>query len=138
MAAIAAVLACWQLDMRQVRERMYRSPTPRERDAQIIGAWLAALDRAGPAALDPNALAEAATAPPESHQDALHGDPIGASVKLNHEDTKEDEGEQTENHLPTFFMLFVSSWLIRAAWRILRIVWGVYYPLARMERNPLW
>jgi hypothetical protein len=26
------------------------------------------------------ALAEAATAPPESHQDALHGDPIGASV----------------------------------------------------------
>jgi transposase len=75
MAEVAAVLAQWQLDMRQVRERMYRAPTPRERerwhalwllaqgwsaskvaellerDAHTIGAWLAALDRDGPAAL---------------------------------------------------------------------------------------
>ncbi len=32
MAEIAAVLAQWQVDMRQVRERMYRTPTPRERE----------------------------------------------------------------------------------------------------------
>lgn len=75
MAEIAAVLAHWQLDMRHVRERTYRAPTPREpercnalwlltqgwptskvaelleRDAHTIGAWLATLDRDGPAAL---------------------------------------------------------------------------------------
>ncbi len=75
MADIAAVLTRWELDGRQVRERMYRAPTPRERerwhalwllaqgwaanrvadllerDAHTIGNWLTALDRDGPAAL---------------------------------------------------------------------------------------
>ncbi len=75
MAEIAAVLAHWQLDAGCVRERMYHAPTPRERerwhalwllaqgwsaskvaellerDAHTIGAWLAALDRDGPATL---------------------------------------------------------------------------------------
>ncbi len=75
MAEIAAVLAHWQLDAGRVRERMYRAPTPRERerwhalwllaqgwsaskvaellerDAHTIGAWLAALDRDGPVTL---------------------------------------------------------------------------------------
>jgi len=32
MAEIAAVLAHWQLDMGQIRERMYYAPTPRERE----------------------------------------------------------------------------------------------------------
>ncbi len=87
MAEIAAVLARWQLGMRQVRERMYRAPTPRERerwhalwllaqgwsaskvaellerDAHTIGAWLAALDRDGPAAL---AFEQTGGAPPPS------------------------------------------------------------------------
>lgn len=73
MGEIAAVLAHWQLDMRHVRERMYRAPTPRERwhalwllaqgwsaskvaellerDAHTVGAWLATFEREGPAAL---------------------------------------------------------------------------------------
>ena len=75
MADIAAVLTRWELDVRQVRERMYRAPTPRERerwhalwllaqgwaanrvadllerDAHTIGNWLTAVDRDGPAAL---------------------------------------------------------------------------------------
>ncbi len=75
MTDIATVLTRWELDLRQVRERMYRAPTPRERerwhalwllaqgwaanrvaellerDAHTIGNWLAALDRDGPAAL---------------------------------------------------------------------------------------
>jgi transposase len=65
----------WQLDIREVRERMYRSPTPRERerwhalwlmargwsaaqvaealerDAHTIGNWLADFNRVGPAAM---------------------------------------------------------------------------------------
>jgi len=75
MGEVAAVLACWQLDVRQARERMYRAPTPRERerwhavwllaqgwpaskvaellerDAHTIGGWFAAFERDGPAAL---------------------------------------------------------------------------------------
>jgi transposase len=75
MAEIAAILAHWELDSRQVRERMYRAPTPRERerwhalwllaqgwsankvaallerDAHTIGGWLAVIERDGPAAL---------------------------------------------------------------------------------------
>lgn len=75
MAEIGAALVHWELDARQVRERMYRAPTPRERerwhalwllaqgwsankvaelverDAHTIGAWLAAFDRDGPTAL---------------------------------------------------------------------------------------
>lgn len=75
MAEIASVLTRWGLDARQVRDRMYRAPTPRERerwhglwllaqgrsankvaemlerDAHTIGAWLAAFAQDGPAAL---------------------------------------------------------------------------------------
>src|SRR3954468_4864267 len=75
MAEIAAVLAHWRLDMRHIRERMYRAPTPRERerwhalwllaqgwsankvaellerDAHTIGGWIAAFAEAGPGAL---------------------------------------------------------------------------------------
>ncbi len=75
MVDVAGVLTRWGLDARQVRERMYRAPTPRERerwhalwllvqgwsatkvaallerDAHTIGAWLAALAEDGPAAL---------------------------------------------------------------------------------------
>ncbi len=75
MADIVGALARWELGARQVRERMYRAPTPRERerwhalwllapgwsaqqvaellerDAHTIGGWLAAFERAGPAAL---------------------------------------------------------------------------------------
>ena len=75
MADIAGVLARWELDARQVRDRMYRAPTPRERerwhalwllaqgwsankvadllerDAHTIGGWLAACEHGGPAAL---------------------------------------------------------------------------------------
>ena len=75
MVDIAGVLTRWGLDARQVRERMYRAPTPRERerwhalwllaqgwsankvaallerDAHTIGAWLAAFAQDGPAAL---------------------------------------------------------------------------------------
>src|SRR3954454_19607803 len=76
MVDIAAVLARGQLDLGQVRERMYHAPTPRERerwhalwllaqgwsankvaellerDAHTIGVWLAAFERGGAAALD--------------------------------------------------------------------------------------
>ena len=65
----------WQLDVRAVRERLYRAPTPRERerwhapwllargwsaaqvaealerDPHTIGEWLAAFGRSGPAGL---------------------------------------------------------------------------------------
>jgi transposase len=75
MADIASALTRWGLDARQVRDRMYRAPTPRERerwhalwllaqgwpaskvaevlerDAHTIGGWLAAVERDGPAAL---------------------------------------------------------------------------------------
>ena len=66
------MLEHWKLDARQVRERMYRAPTPRERerwhalwlvakgwsaaqvadalerDAHTVGAWLAAFRQNGP------------------------------------------------------------------------------------------
>jgi transposase len=75
MAEMAAALARWDLDLRQARERMYRAPTPRERErwhalwllaqgwsaskvaellereAHTIGGWLATFERDGPAAL---------------------------------------------------------------------------------------
>jgi hypothetical protein len=118
MAEIAAVLACWQLDIRQLRERMYHSPTPRERERwhalpapaglrlqatrgvrrpagrgageRKVQEQMAQLFAGMPGRSAEvqsrcrrtlQALAETATAPPESHQDALHRDPIGASVK---------------------------------------------------------
>jgi len=75
MAEMAVVLAHWDLDLRHVRDRMYRTPTPRERerwhalwplaqgwsankvaevlerDASTSGGWLAAFEGDGPAAL---------------------------------------------------------------------------------------
>jgi len=75
MTDIAGVLARWGLDARLARARMYRAPTPRERerwhalwllahgrsantvadlperDAYTSGGWLAAFERDGPAAL---------------------------------------------------------------------------------------
>jgi anti-sigma-K factor RskA len=69
------VLRRWQIDAATVRERMYRAPTPRERerwhalwlalqgwsgarvaqalgrDPHTVGSWLAALRRDGPSAL---------------------------------------------------------------------------------------
>jgi hypothetical protein len=69
------MLERWQLDVGQVRERMYRAPTPRERerwhalwllalgwsaarvaealerDPHTIGEWVAVFDRSGPAGL---------------------------------------------------------------------------------------
>ena len=69
------VLERWQLDERQVRDRMYRAPTPRERerwhavwlvargwsagrvaealerDAHTIGEWLAQFRESGPTGL---------------------------------------------------------------------------------------
>lgn len=87
MSEIAAVLTRWQLDTRQVRDRMYRAPTPRERerwhalwllaqgwsaskvaelldrDAHTIGGWLAAFEHDGPAAL---AFEQTGGAPPPS------------------------------------------------------------------------
>ena len=75
MADIAVALRRWEVDLRQVRDRMYRAPTPRERerwhalwllaqgwsatrvaevlerDAHTIGQWLTAFAHDGPAAL---------------------------------------------------------------------------------------
>ena len=81
------LLERWQLDVREVRERMYRAPTPRERerwhalwllargwsaaqvaealerDPHTIGEWLAAFGRSGPAGL---AFDQTGGAPPPS------------------------------------------------------------------------
>lgn len=81
------VLARWGLDEGQVRERMYRAPTPRERerwhalwlgaqgwsaarvavaldrDPHTVGAWLAAFAQAGPPAL---AFVQSGGPPPSS------------------------------------------------------------------------
>ena len=75
MNDVLDLLERWQLDLHQVLERMYRAPTPRERerwhalwlmghgwsavqvaealgrDAHTIGNWLEEFRRAGPAAL---------------------------------------------------------------------------------------
>ena len=75
MVDVAGVLTRWGLDVRQVRDRMYRAPTPRERErwhalwllaqgwsankvaevlereAHTIGGWLTAFAQDGPAAL---------------------------------------------------------------------------------------
>jgi hypothetical protein len=77
----------WQLDVRAVRERMYRAPTPRERerwhalwllargwsaaqvaealerDPHTIGEWLDAFGRSGPAGL---AFEQTGGSPPPS------------------------------------------------------------------------
>jgi transposase len=81
------MLARWALDEGQVRERMYRAPTPRERerwhalwlvaqgwsaahvaaaldrDPHTVGAWLAAFEQAGPTAL---AFVQSGGPPPSS------------------------------------------------------------------------
>ncbi len=81
------LLARWKLDARQVRERMYRAPTPREcerwhalwlqarswsaaqvaqvleRDPHTIGEWVAAFGRSGPVAL---AFEQSGGSPPPS------------------------------------------------------------------------
>ncbi len=75
MSELVAVLGRWGIEVRQIREHMYRAPTPRERerwhalwllaqgwpankvaevlerDPHTIGSWLAAFDQDGPAAL---------------------------------------------------------------------------------------
>jgi transposase len=81
------LLERWKLDVRQVRERMYRAPTPRERerwhalwllargwsaaqvaealerDPHTIGEWLATVGRSGPAGL---AFEQTGGSPPPS------------------------------------------------------------------------
>ena len=81
------LLERWKLDVRQVREQMYRTPTPRERerwhalwllargwsaaqvaaalerDPHTIGEWVAAFGRSGPAAL---AFEQSGGSPPPS------------------------------------------------------------------------
>jgi transposase len=75
MMEMARLLQQWQVDEREVREQMYRAPTPRERerwhvlwllargwneqqvaeawerDPHTIGEWLAEFRRVGPAGL---------------------------------------------------------------------------------------
>jgi transposase len=87
MKDMLTVLSEWQLDMHAVRERMYRAPTPRERerwhaiwllargwsasqvaealerDAHTIGDWIEALQQAGPAGL---AFEQTGGSPPPS------------------------------------------------------------------------
>ena len=87
MGDVAAVLTRWELDVGRVRERMYRAPTPRERerwhalwllaqgwsankvaaplerDPHPSGNWLTAFDRDGPAAI---AFEQAGGPPPPS------------------------------------------------------------------------
>lgn len=82
---LAEALSRWQVDAALVRERMYRAPTPRERerwhalwlalqgwsrarvatalgrDPHTVGGWLAAFGRDGPAAL---AFAHTGGSPP--------------------------------------------------------------------------
>jgi hypothetical protein len=75
MSEMAAALERWQMEVAAVRERMYRSPTPRERerwhalwllaqgwtmarvaevlerDPHTVAAWLSAFEEGGPQAL---------------------------------------------------------------------------------------
>jgi len=94
MGNLLDVLARWELDLRQVRERMYRAPTPRERerwhalwllaqgwsankvavlldrDPHTVGAWLAAFAQDGPPAL---AFAQTGGSPPPSTRTSRRG-----------------------------------------------------------------
>ena len=87
MRDIAQLLERWQLDLGDLRERMYRAPTPRERerwhalwllaqdwsasavaealerDSHTIGVWVAAFGKAGPKAL---AVEQTGGSPPPS------------------------------------------------------------------------
>ncbi|MHB1416800.1 MAG: helix-turn-helix domain-containing protein [Chloroflexota bacterium] len=88
------LLKRWQLDVRQVRERMYRAPTPRERerwhalwllargwsaiqvadalerDPHTIGDWLEGFHQAGPAGL---VFEQTGGSPPPSARDSRPG-----------------------------------------------------------------
>ncbi len=94
MSDLLNVLAGWDLDLRRVRERMYRAPTPRERerwhalwllaqgrsaadvaamlerDAHTIGSWLDAFRHRGPQAL---AFEQTGGAPPPSRRTSRRG-----------------------------------------------------------------
>jgi transposase len=87
MDDVNGLLKQWQLDLRLVRERVYRAPTPRERerwhalwllargwsatqvaealerDAHTIGDWLADFRRVGPAGM---AFEQTGGSPPSS------------------------------------------------------------------------
>ncbi|MDQ5851684.1 MAG: helix-turn-helix domain-containing protein [Chloroflexota bacterium] len=87
MIDMVALLERWQVDERSVRERMYRAPTPRERerwhalwllaqgwpesrvaealerDPHTIGGWVAAFREVGPVGL---AFEQAGGSPPPS------------------------------------------------------------------------
>ena len=87
MMDVAQLLERWQLNVGDVRERMYRAPTPRERerwhalwllaqgwtalavaealerDSHTIGMWVTALGNAGPTAL---AFEQSGGSPPPS------------------------------------------------------------------------
>lgn len=89
MDELKKVLSKWQMDLKAVRERMYGSPTARERerwhavwlmargmsatqvaealerDAHTIGDWLDALREKGPTAL---AFEQSGGSPPSSHR----------------------------------------------------------------------
>jgi anti-sigma-K factor RskA len=89
MNEVMGVLARWELDLAQVRQRMYRAPTPRERerwhalwllaqdwsaatvataldrDPHTIGAWLDAFRQTGPAAV---AFEQTGGSPPPSRR----------------------------------------------------------------------
>ncbi len=75
MKDVSSLLQQWEMDLRAVRERVYRAPTPRERerwhalwllgqgwsavqvaealerDAHTIGDWLGNFERMGPAGM---------------------------------------------------------------------------------------
>ena len=94
MGNLLDVLSRWELDVRQVRERMYRAPTPRERerwhalwllaqgwsankvavlldrDPHTVGAWLAAFAQDGPPAL---AFEQTGGSPPPARRTSRWG-----------------------------------------------------------------
>jgi transposase len=89
MGDVSDLLKRWQVDMRAVRERAYRAPTPRERerwhalwllgrgwsavqvaealerDAHTIGDWLGDFERMGPAGM---AFEQTGGSPPPSRR----------------------------------------------------------------------
>ena len=94
MNVVLDLLKRWQLDVRQVREQMYRAPTPRERerwhalwllargwsavqvaealerDPHTIGDWLEDLRQAGPSGL---AFEQTGGSPPSSTRESRPG-----------------------------------------------------------------
>ena len=94
MNEILEILKHWQLNMKKVRERMYRAPTPRERerwhalwllgrggtveevaaalerDVRTIGEWLANFEQQGPSGMS---FEQSGGSPPPS---ILHNKPL--------------------------------------------------------------